>query len=57
MLAGVGAGVCADVDQAAEACVSVVRRQDLRPERKQLLDDRCSRWTAGAVALQSVAGR
>ena len=57
MLAGVGAGVFADVDQAAAACVSVVRTQHPDSDRKPLLDDRYTRWTATTTALQSVAGR
>ncbi len=56
MLAGVGAGVFADVDSAAAACVSVVRIQHPRPERKALMDRRYARWTAVTSALQSTAG-
>lgn len=56
MLAGVGAGVFADVDSAAAACVSVVRVQHPRPERKALLDSRYGRWTAVTSALQSTGG-
>ncbi len=54
MLAGVGAGIFADVDQAADACVTVVREHHPRPERKALLDNRYHNWTATARALQSV---
>ncbi|WP_354527971.1 FGGY-family carbohydrate kinase [Nakamurella sp. UYEF19] len=55
MLAGVGAGVFSDVDQAALACVTVVRAQHPRPERKALLDNRYHRWTGIATALQSAS--
>ena len=55
MLAGVGVGVFGDVDQAAAACVTVVRTQYPRLERKPLLDSRYDRWTRTAAAMQSVA--
>ncbi len=54
MLAGVGVGVFTDVDQAAEACVTVVRTQHPRLERKPLLDTRYHRWNATVAALQTV---
>jgi len=54
MLAGVGAGVFADVDQAVAACVTVVRIQHPRKERKALLDSRYAVWSATAAALQGV---
>jgi hypothetical protein len=57
MLAGVGAGVFADIDQAAQACVTVVRTQHPRPERKPLLDSRYRIWSATVAALQSVEAR
>lgn len=55
MLAGVGAGVFADVDQAAQACVTVIRTQHPRLDRQPLLDERYRTWAATATALQSVA--
>jgi L-xylulokinase len=53
MLAGVGAGVFGDVDQAARACVTVVRTQHPRPERKPLLDMRYRTWSRTSAALQA----
>ena len=55
MLAGVGVGMFADVDQAAQVCVTVVRTQHPRPARKALLDRRYHQWSRIAAALQSVA--
>lgn len=55
MLAGVGVGIFTDVDQAADACVTVVRTQHPRPERKSRLDQRYHQWTRIAIALQSAA--
>lgn len=55
MLAGVGAGVFADIDQSAQVCVTVVRTQHPQPERKALLDLRYEQWAKTAAALQSVA--
>ncbi len=55
MLAGVGSGVFGTVDEAADACVRVVRVQHPHAGRRPLLDDRYHRWTATASALQSVA--
>ncbi len=55
MLAGVGTGVFADVDSAAQACVTVVRTHHPVPDRKPLLDSRFAQWTRTAAALQAAA--
>ncbi len=55
MLAGVGVGVFGNVDEAAAACVTVVRIQHPRMERKAMLDNRYGHWVGTAAALQSVA--
>ena len=57
MLAGVGVGVYADVDEAAAACVTVTRTSRPRLDRKPLLDSRYDQWIRTATALQTVSGQ
>ncbi|MTD16216.1 carbohydrate kinase [Nakamurella sp. YIM 132087] len=57
MLAGVGAGVFSSVDQAADECVTVLRRQDPDPARREVLDERYARFEATMAGLQSAEPR
>ena len=57
MLAGVGVGVYRNVDEAAQACVTVTRSHHPRTYRKPLLDSRYDHWTRTARALQTVSAQ